>query len=95
MGWPTQIGRWAALGKNSQKYQLFGPLFDKNQNIEKSLTFDPSLGRGLATPELEKVLKTLQIMPKVTTHPLLLSIRKSVTSHIIIAAQPQAQIKEV
>jgi hypothetical protein len=56
MGWPTQIGRWAALGKNSQKYQLFGPLFDKNQNIEKSLTFDPSLGRGLATPELEKVL---------------------------------------
>jgi hypothetical protein len=35
-----------------------------------------------------KDLKTLQLMPKV-------SIIKSVTSHMTIAAQPQAQIKEI
>jgi hypothetical protein len=39
------------------KYQLFGPYFDEKrqiiQNIEKSLIFDPSLGRGLATPNLD------------------------------------------
>jgi hypothetical protein len=46
------------LEKNTKNINFFGPQF--NENIEKSTTFDPSLGRrkfflgrGLATPAID------------------------------------------
>ncbi len=44
-GWPTQIGFWAALGKNTQKYQLFGPHFDENN--EKLSKISKNQGRSI------------------------------------------------
>jgi hypothetical protein len=70
----------------------------KGQHVKRA-DINIQRNRSEKMVQLEKDYKTLQIMPKVTSHPphntKFKSITKSVTSHMTIAAQPQAQIKEV